>query len=105
MEVKGAWSDELLTSLDEQLAARYMADLGAPAGAYIAIWPDLGKWDKADWRKSSVAKLVRVDVEQELKAQAEKQTENGRRIAVVNLDIAYSRLSPVPVPQSFEAET
>ncbi len=105
VEVKGAWSDELLTSLDEQLAARYMADLGAPAGAYIAIWPDLGKWDKADRRKSSVTKLVRVDVEQELKAQAEKQTENGRRIAVVNLDIAYSRLNPVPVPQSFEAET
>jgi hypothetical protein len=92
VEVKGAWNDELLTAMRDQLADRYMRDTAATSGIYIVAWPDLDSWtDTPDNRRAAFASLDRSAVEAELASQAFGLAQQGPRVRVVHLDIAYRR--------------
>ena len=94
VEVKGAWNDELRTAMRSQLVERYMRDTPATDGIYVVVWPDLKSWtDGNDSRRSVLASLDRQAVEAELAAQASGLAEDGARVRVVHLDIAYRRPS------------
>jgi hypothetical protein len=94
VEVKGAWNDELRTAMRSQLVERYMRDTPATDGIYVVVWPDLKSWtDGNDSRRSVLASLDRQAVEAELTAQASGLAEDGARVHVVHLDIAYRRPS------------
>ncbi len=92
VEVKGAWNDELLTAMRDQLADRYMRDTAATSGVYVVAWPDLDSWsDRTDNRRAALTSLDRAAVETELAYRASGLAEQGPRVSVVHLDIAYRR--------------
>jgi hypothetical protein len=91
-EVKGAWNAGVIDSVESQLVDRYMADFQTNHGIYIAIWFDLESWSDDDRRKKQAATHgSREHLLSTLKAQAARQVENGRRIAVVVLDASLRR--------------
>lgn len=91
LEVKGAWHDDLLTAMKDQLIDRYMADLGCTEGTYVVIWPDFDKWDDSDTRKRKVAQHDQPDVKRTLEAQAAEMLSRGLIVHVRHVDIAYLR--------------
>lgn len=91
IEVKGAWHDELLTSITRQLADQYMADLHARHGLYLVIWPDIESWNTKDRRRTAVAARVRADVIEHLDETTRKLELEGHHVTVVHLDISYAR--------------
>lgn len=94
VEVKGAWNDELYTAMRDQLVERYMRDTAANDAIYLVAWPDLGSWtDHADPRRRVLARLDRQAVEAALAAQAAALAQDGMRVRVVHLGVAYSRPS------------
>jgi hypothetical protein len=69
-----------------------MADFQTNHGIYIAIWFDLESWSDDDRRKKQAATHGnRERLLSTLEAQAARQLENGRRIAVVVLDVSLRR--------------
>ena len=93
IEVKGAWSDELLTAMQDQLVDRYMADLGSRCGTYVVLWPDTEKWDESDSRRGTVTGLDRDAICTQLQTQAEEFAQLGLKIQVVAIDVSYLRPS------------
>jgi hypothetical protein len=94
VEVKGAWNDDLLTAIGDQLVNRYMRDTAATHGTYIVAWPDLESWtDDTDNRRNKVANLDREKIEADLARQSASFAEDGLDVRVVHLDISYRRPS------------
>ncbi len=94
IEVKGAWNGELRTAMRDQLVERYMRDTAASDGIYVVAWPDLESWtDVTDTRRLALASLDRQAVQAELAAQASGLAQDGARVRVVHLGIAYRRPS------------
>ena len=92
VEVKGAWNDEVLTAMREQLHDRYMHDAAATHGVYIVAWPDLKSWsDTSDQRRRMFASLDRPSIEAELASQVTDLAEHGAHVTVVHVDVAYRR--------------
>lgn len=48
IEVKGAWNQEAETSLETQLAKRYLPEARSNAGVYVVGWYPLGLWTALD---------------------------------------------------------
>jgi hypothetical protein len=94
VEVKGAWNDELRTAMRDQLVGRYMRDTATNDGIFVVTWPDLESWtDFTDKRRAALASLDREAVDAELAEQASGLAQQGARVRVVHLDIAYRRPS------------
>lgn len=92
VEVKGAWNDELLTAMRDQLVDRYMRDTAATDGVYVVAWPDLESWTAVnDGRRAVLATLDREAIEAQLAEQAAHLARRGTSVHVVHLDIAYRR--------------
>lgn len=95
VEVKGAWNDEVLTAMRDQLAARYMRDIRTADGVYVVVWPDLDSWtNTTDKRRAKFVAVDRAAVEKELASQASELKQQGALVTVVHLDIAYRRPKP-----------
>lgn len=94
VEVKGAWNDQLMTAMREQLAERYMADLHVSHGYYVVVWPDTDRWDSKDSRYRKVATRKRIEVIEELAEQARQLLTDGYTIEVLHLGIEYKRPDP-----------
>ena len=62
IEVKGCWNPGVKTSLDAQLAQRYLKDNQSPYGIYLVVWFTCDAWDDRDANR---------------KAQASKETLKG----------------------------
>jgi hypothetical protein len=62
IEVKGCWNPGVRTSLDAQLAERYLKDNQSPYGIYLVVWFTCDVWDHRDTKR---------------KAQASKETLKG----------------------------
>jgi hypothetical protein len=95
IEVKGAWHRDLLDALRTQLVDRYMRDLGSEYGIYLVAWPDLGSWRSDDPDRRTVERRPRESTQSELKRRASELDGEGLRVAVVGLDIAYTRRPPL----------
>jgi len=73
VEVKGAWSDELLTAQREQLAVRYLPESGSDTGIYVVGWYPVDLWTAiGDGPRRRASRLVRDDVERTLAGQADE---------------------------------
>jgi hypothetical protein len=73
IEVKGAWSDELMTAQREQLAVRYLPESGSDTGIYVVGWYPVDLWTTtSDEPKRRASRLVRDDVERTLAEQADE---------------------------------
>lgn len=91
VEVKGAWNNDLLTALGNQLVSRYMRDLSAAFGIYVVVWPDLDSWNNHEGRRDNVGRLNRAEVDKKLYQQVNEASRRGYHVVVVNLDISYCR--------------
>lgn len=91
VEVKGAWHRQLMESMHDQLADRYMRDVGTDHGIYLVAWPDVASWRSDDDDRRRVEGRPRADTQAELVRRAAELGRTGRRIAVVALDMAWGR--------------
>lgn len=91
VEVKGAWHRDLMESMHDQLADRYMRDLGTDHGIYLVAWPDVALWRSDDDDRRRVEGRPRADTHAELLRRAAELGRTGRQIAVVALDVAWGR--------------
>lgn len=92
VEVKGAWNGKLRTAMRDQLVKHYMRDTAATYGIYVVAWPDLESWtDTTDTWRAVLAALNWAAIEAELTGQASELAQQGARVHVVHLDIAYLR--------------
>lgn len=92
VEVKGAWNDDLLSAMKDQLVERYMLDLRASCGIYLVAWPGIASWtDAGDARRKRFEALNRSDVEADLADQAATMAHRGYTVRVIHLDVAYRR--------------
>lgn len=75
IEVKGAWNDELLSSVQTQLADRYLdpedSAYGTSRGIYLMVWFNLEHWSRQDSRREDAARYespqeIRTEVESRL---------------------------------------
>lgn len=93
IEVKGAWSAELLTAIRAQLVDRYLTDFWPAAGIYLVLWPDVSSWREGPGQsdRNRLVTLDRAVIEAELNQQAAIAITNGYCVAVEYLDIPYRR--------------
>ena len=56
IEVKGSWNADVLTAQREQLALRYLPEVGTGVGLYVVGWYPVELWDVSDYRRARVAK-------------------------------------------------
>jgi hypothetical protein len=75
IEVKGAWNDELLSSVQTQLADRYLdpedSAYGTSRGIYLVVWFNLEQWSRQDSRRDNACRYgspeeIRTEVESRL---------------------------------------
>jgi hypothetical protein len=55
IEVKGCWNPAVRTSLDSQLAQRYLKNKQSPYGIYLVVWFTCDQWDEADVKRKALA--------------------------------------------------
>lgn len=91
VEVKGAWHRELMESIQDQLADRYMRDVGTDHGIYLVAWPDVASWRSDDDDRRRVGSRPRAETLAELVRRAAELGRTGRQIAVVALDMTWGR--------------
>jgi hypothetical protein len=72
IEVKGAWSRDLMTAQRDQLAKRYLPEAQTDTGIYLVGWYPINLWNESSARRDAAAKLDRKQVEQDLGEQAAK---------------------------------
>lgn len=48
IEVKGAWNDDVMTAMDEQLAAKYLKPDLTDQGIYLVFWFSAAGWQDFD---------------------------------------------------------
>lgn len=60
IEVKGPWNKDLLSSIESQLADRYLdpedTEYGTSRGIYLIVWFDLERWSDQDSRRRKAAR-------------------------------------------------
>lgn len=72
IEVKGSWNPDLLSAQHDQLAVRYLPEVGTDAGLYVVGWYPPEPWTATgDKGRARVGKLDRRAVERALQEQAE----------------------------------
>ena len=78
VEVKGSWNKDLKTSLEQQLARRYLADNNVRHGIYLVGWPTCPQWDQNDskWTKTPKWTLEAAKAFFEKQAEAVSSREN-----------------------------
>lgn len=86
VEVKGAWHDEAVTSIGEQLHDRYMLD--ARCGMHVTGYFTCEAWTGDDGRKTrSLSRLALAEARRRLTAERDRVvTASGQRVEVVLLD-------------------
>lgn len=66
IEVKGAWNKDAVSSLQTQLADRYLdpedGRYGTSRGIYLVVWFDLDRWSRTDSRREKADRLESPDV-------------------------------------------
>lgn len=71
IEVKGCWNPGVKTSLDSQLAKRYLKENRSSYGIYLVVWFTCDAWDDRDGkRKTMASKETLADLTSFLDAQA-----------------------------------
>lgn len=90
-EVKGAWNDDLFTSMSEQLVQKYMSDIGTHHGFFLVAWFDPESWAQTDRRRQAASRFSREEIEQRLLTQVEELRNRGDEIDLVILDASYRR--------------
>ncbi len=91
-EVKGAWNQGIVASIETQLVNRYMHDIGSSYGIYVALWYDLESWDDADTRRRAAkSHQSSENLRNTLESTAALLNGNGRLITVVVLDASRTR--------------
>jgi hypothetical protein len=98
IEVKGCWNSGMKTSLDTQLAKRYLKDNQSPYGIYLVVWFTCDSWDARDAkRKASASKESLEGLTAFLEAEAGRvSTENGVSIKSFVLDATLRGLPQKP---------
>lgn len=87
VEVKGCWSESLLTDMKDQLAHRYLADNVCHTGIYLVAWFNWTGWDVGDSRRRRVAfRHSWTDLEELLSRQAEEVSAEGLTVVPRLLD-------------------
>lgn len=87
IEVKGCWSESLLTDMKDQLAHRYLADNACYTGIYLVAWFNWTGWDGGDSRRRGVAfRHSRAQLEELLSRQAEEVSAEGYAVVSRLLD-------------------
>lgn len=86
IEVKGCWNTKLLTAMEEQLAARYLAELPNRGGLYLVGWYDCGAWSHAG--KPPCSHRARDELRRELDQQAVCLHRPERPIRACVLDVS-----------------
>ncbi|PBC45342.1 hypothetical protein CJ177_46375 [Rhodococcus sp. ACPA1] len=56
IEVKGAWNPGVMTSQEDQLAARYLPEVRTDSGIYLVGWFPVELWDDPEDRRKTEAK-------------------------------------------------
>lgn len=97
IEVKGCWNPELLTSMRDQLARRYLAENKCHHGIYLVAWFNCDTWSVKDSRKKVALRRERVELEQLLLNQAELLRADGYFIRVKFLNCCPPHACPEPV--------
>lgn len=91
-EVKGCWNKDIEESIQTQLVERYMADLHASFGIYIAVWFDPASWDPTDYRRKLAERFESAEgLRASLERRAKDLERPGRHIEIVVLDASRSR--------------
>lgn len=84
VEVKGCWNKDLLSALNDQLAARYLADSSTTHGLYLVSRCACAAWnDPNDSRRERVPATNIKDLETLLELQAAKISTDGLRIRAI----------------------
>lgn len=80
VEVKGSWNDGLLSSLETQLADRYLPETGSVAGVYVVTWYPLPLWiTTGNYRDRRKSQAARHESPEELTSILEKQADDLSR--------------------------
>lgn len=91
IEVKGAWNEDVLTDLRNQLAGQYLPAANTKTGIYLVGWYPLEEWtDEGDPRRRAVRNLTLKRLSESIKLQSD---EVGKELTVniVPLVISISR--------------
>jgi hypothetical protein len=96
IEVKGCWNPSVKTSLDTQLAQRYLKDNLSGFGVYLVVWFMCESWDGGDIRrKAQTPKESLPSLQAFLDAQAKKLSSATRSsIRAFVLDASLPDLGP-----------
>jgi hypothetical protein len=70
IELKGAWNEDLLTGLHDQLVKEYLPNLSSSAGVYLVAWFALEHWTVDGSRRRKVPRRSALAVHSELSLQA-----------------------------------
>jgi hypothetical protein len=81
IEVKGCWNKDLLSALNDQLAARYLADNSTTHGLYLVSWCACTAWNDPDYSRRRHVPATNIDdLEALLERQATRISTDGLRI-------------------------
>jgi len=97
IEVKGCWNPELLTSMRDQLARRYLAENRCHHGIYLVAWFNCGTWNVQNERRQAAFRHDWTALEHELLGQAESLKTEGYSIRVKFLNCCPPHAFPEPV--------
>jgi hypothetical protein len=91
IECKGAWNDDILTAMREQLVDRYLADVPGAEGVFLTIWFDPTSWSTDDPRRAKAVRRTRDGLQGELREQAEELRATGVGVSSAVIDASYAR--------------
>lgn len=78
IEVKGCWNPGVRTSLDSQLAQRYLKNKRSPYGIYLVVWFTCAQWDEGDAKRKALASRDSLeDLRAFLEAEARRVSTNN----------------------------
>lgn len=78
IEVKGCWNPSLKTSLETQLAQRYLKGNPQGFGIYLVCWFSPVEWDEEDARRVPTSKETLPDIKALLEAEAQEVNSTAR---------------------------
>jgi len=92
IEVKYAWNKEVTTALTDQLVGQYMRDIGTTAGVFLVLWTNREPGTAQTSTQTKSNHTSKPQLAELLRQQANEQSDRGRDIRIVHLDISYLRV-------------
>lgn len=89
VEVKGCWNPDLKTSMNLQLASRYMKNAKSTHGLYLVGWFRCPLWDPADYRLSQTPAWSLEDARDFFHNQAKVLSTDSIHLSAIVLDIRH----------------